>query len=84
MNKKKAITLVCVTLMTTGGYLLGVDNGKQQKVDQILNTMSDLQMEWYMWQDVEKIVESKSIHYFEQVNTRSSDILDRTSRDKTM
>jgi len=51
--------------MTTGGYLLGVDNGKQQKVDQILNTMSDLQMEWYMWQDVEKIVESKSINYFE-------------------
>jgi len=56
---------VCVTLMTTGGYLLGVDNGKQQKVDQILTTMSDLQMEWYMWQDVEKIVESKSIHHFE-------------------
>ena len=65
MNKKKAITLVCVTLMTTCGYLLGVDNGKQQKVDQILTTMSDLQMEWYMWQDVEKIVESKSINYFE-------------------
>jgi len=65
MNKKKAITLVCVTLMTTGGYLLGVDNGKQQKVDQILTTMSNLQMEWYMWQDVEKIVESKSIHHFE-------------------
>ena len=65
MNKKKAITLVCVTLMTTGGYLLGVDNGNQQKVDQILTTMSDLQMEWYMWQDVEKIVESKSIHHFE-------------------
>ena len=65
MNKKKVITLVCVTLMTTGGYLLSVDNGKQQKVDQILNTMSDLQMEWYMWQDVEKIVESKSINYFE-------------------
>ena len=65
MNKKKAITLACVTLMTTGGYLLGVDNGKQQKVDQILTTMSDLQMEWYMWKDVEKIVESKSINYFE-------------------
>ena len=65
MNKKKAITLVCVTLMTTGGYLLGVDNGKQQKVYQIITTMSDLQMEWYMWQDVEKIVESKSIHHFE-------------------
>ncbi len=60
MNKKKAIALACVVFI--GGYLTGIDNGKQQKVTEIQNKLNDLDMEWYQWQDVEKIVTSKSIN----------------------
>jgi len=60
MNKKKAIALACVVFIR--GYLTGIDNGKQQKVTEIQNKLNDLNMEWYQWQDVEKIVTSKSIN----------------------
>ena len=35
---------------------------RQQKVDEILTTMNEVQLDWYHWQDMADIVESKSIH----------------------
>jgi hypothetical protein len=60
MNKKKVIALACLVFI--GGYFAGNTNGKQQKVTEIQNKLSDLDMEWYQWQDVEKIVDGESIH----------------------
>ncbi len=60
MNKKKAIALACVVFI--GGYFAGNTNGKQQKVTEIQNKLNDLNMDWYQWQDVERIVSSKSIN----------------------
>ena len=60
MNKKKTIALACLVFI--GGYFAGNTNGKQQKVTEIQNKLSDLDMEWYQWQDVEKIVDGESIH----------------------
>ena len=60
MNKKKAIVLACVLFI--GGYVIGDRSGKQKKVNEIKLTMSELEMDWYHWQDMADIVESKSIH----------------------
>ena len=60
MDKRKTIALACLVFI--GGYFAGNTNGKQQKVDEILTTMSEVQLDWYHWQDMADIVESKSIH----------------------
>ena len=60
MNRRKAIALACVLFI--GGYIIGDNNGKQTKVNQIKQTMSDLEMDWYHFQDVEAIIENESIH----------------------
>jgi len=60
MNKKK--TIVLVILVFVGGYLSGNVNGKQQKVVEIQNKLTEVNMEWYNWQDVENIVNSKTIN----------------------
>jgi len=60
MNKKKTIALALLVFI--GGYFAGNTNGKQQKVTEIQNKLKDLDMEWYQWQDVEKIVDGESIH----------------------
>ncbi|RLI45547.1 hypothetical protein DRO61_10395 [Candidatus Bathyarchaeota archaeon] len=60
MNRKKAIALACVVFI--GGYFIGNDNGKQTKVKEIKNTMTQLEMDWYHWQDVESIIENRSIN----------------------
>ena len=60
MNRRKAIALACVLFI--GGYIIGDNNGKQTKVNQIKQTMTELEMDWYHWQDVEAIIENESIH----------------------
>jgi len=60
MNNKKAIALACLVFI--GGYFAGNTNGKQEKVTEIQNKLNDLDMEWYQWEDVEKIVDGESIH----------------------
>ena len=60
MNRRKAIALACVLFI--GDYIIGDNNGKQTKVNQIKQTMSDLEMDWYHFQDVEAIIENESIH----------------------
>ncbi len=60
MNRRKAIALACVLFI--GGYIIGDNNGKQTKVNQIKQTMSDLEMDWYHFQDVEAIIENENIH----------------------
>jgi len=56
MNKKKAIALACLVFI--GGYFAG----QTSKVNQINNKLSELNMDWYQWQDVEKIVNNESIN----------------------
>ena len=36
--------------------------GKQSKVSEIKRNMAELEMEWFHYQDVEKIVEAKNIY----------------------
>jgi hypothetical protein len=45
-----------------GGYVIGDRSGKQKKVNEIKLTMSELEMDWYHWQDVESIIENESIN----------------------
>ena len=56
MNKKKTIALALLVFI--GGYFAG----QTSKVNQINNKLSELNMDWYQWQDVEKIVNNKTIH----------------------
>ena len=56
MNKKKTIALACLVFI--GGFLAG----QTSKVNQINNKLSELNMDWYQWQDVEKIVNNESIN----------------------
>jgi len=56
MNKKKTIALACLVFI--GGYFAG----QTSKVNQINNKLSELNMDWYQWQDVEKIVNNESIN----------------------
>ena len=56
MNKKKTIALTLLVFI--GGYFAG----QESKVNQINNKLSELNMDWYQWQDVEKIVNNESIN----------------------
>ena len=56
MNNKKAMALACLVFI--GGYFAG----QTSKVNQINNKLSELNMDWYQWQDVEKIVNNETIH----------------------
>jgi len=56
MNKKKTIALACLVFI--GGYFAG----QESKVNQINNKLSELNMDWYQWQDVENIVNSNTIN----------------------
>lgn len=56
MNKKKTIALALLVFI--GGYFAG----QTSKVNQINNKLSELNMDWYQWQDVEKIVNNETIH----------------------
>jgi len=56
MDKKKTIALACLVFI--GGYFAG----QTSKVNQINNKLSELNMDLYQWQDVEKIVNNESIN----------------------
>ena len=56
MDKRKTIALALLVFI--GGYFAG----QTSKVNQINNKLSELNMDWYQWQDVEKIVNNESIH----------------------
>ena len=56
MDKRK--TIVLALLVFIGGYFAG----QTSKVNQINNKLSELNMDWYQWQDVEKIVNNESIN----------------------
>jgi len=60
MNKKKTIALALLVFI--GGYFAGNTSGKEQKRTEILNKLSDHNMDWYQWQDVERIVNNESIN----------------------
>jgi len=60
MNRKKVIALACVLFI--GGYMVCDRNGKQKKVNEIKQTMTELEMDWYHWQDVEAIIEDEGIN----------------------
>jgi|TARA_B110000238_G_C15731774_1_gene271150 hypothetical protein len=59
---KKVKTIALLLLVGTSSYLIGNDTGQQQKVDEIQNKLTEVNMEWYNWQDVENIVNSKTIN----------------------
>ena len=59
---KKVKTTALLLLVGTSSYLIGNDTGQQQKVDEIQNKLTEVNMEWYNWQDVENIVNSKTIN----------------------
>jgi len=56
MDKRKTIALALLVFI--GGYFAG----QTSKVNQINNKLSELNMDWYQWQDVEKIVNNQSIN----------------------
>jgi len=56
MDKRKTIALALLVFI--GGYFAG----QESKVNQINNKLSELNMDWYQWQDVEKIVNNESIN----------------------
>jgi hypothetical protein len=56
MDKRKTIALALLVFI--GGYFAG----QTSKVNQINNKLSELNMDWYQWQDVEKIVNNESIN----------------------
>ena len=62
---KKVKTIVLLLLVGTSSYLIGNDTGKQQKVVEIQNKLTEVDMEWYNWQDVENIVNSKTINGYQ-------------------
>ena len=62
---KKAKTIALLLLVGTSSYLIGNDTGKQQKVVEIQNKLTEVDMEWYNWQDVENIVNSKTINGYQ-------------------
>ena len=59
---KKVKTIALLLLVGTSSYLIGNDTGQQQKVVEIQNKLTEVDMEWYNWQDVENIVNSKTIN----------------------
>jgi|TARA_B110000908_G_C10006980_1_gene336763 hypothetical protein len=62
---KKVKTIVLLLLVGTSSYLIGNDTGQQQKVVEIQNKLTEVDMEWYNWQDVENIVNSKTINGYQ-------------------
>ena len=56
MDKRKTIALALLVFI--GGYFAG----QTSKVNQINNKLSELNMDWHQWQDVEKIVNNESIN----------------------
>jgi len=62
---KKVKTIALLLLVGTSSYLIGNDTGKQQKVVEIQNKLTEVDMEWYNWQDVENIVNSKTINGYQ-------------------
>ena len=62
---KKAKTIALLLLVRTSSYLIGNDTGQQQKVVEIQNKLTEVDMEWYNWQDVENIVNSKTINGYQ-------------------
>ena len=62
---KKVKTIVLLLLVGTSSYLIGNDTGQQQKVVAIQNKLTEVDMEWYNWQDVENIVNSKTINGYQ-------------------
>ena len=59
---KKVKKIAILLLVVTSSYLIGNDTGQQQKVVEIQNKLTEVDMEWYNWQDVENIVNSKTIN----------------------
>ena len=62
---KKVKTIVLLLLVGTSSYLIGNDTGQQHKVVEIQNKLTEVDMEWYNWQDVENIVNSKTINGYQ-------------------
>ena len=63
MNMKSKIKdAVIVTMIFVSSYNC-YQIGKQHKIDEIKRNMVELDMEWYHYQDVEKIVEARSIYF---------------------
>ena len=62
---KKVKTIVLLLLVGTSSYLIGNDTGQQQKVVEIQNKLTEVDMEWYNRQDVENIVNSKTINGYQ-------------------
>jgi len=62
---KKVKTIALLLLVGTSSYLIGNDTGQQQKVVEIQNKLTEVDMEWYNWQDVENIVNSKTINGYQ-------------------
>jgi Tfp pilus assembly protein PilF len=57
-NNLKNLAIVTLTIASCyNSYQLG----KQSKVNEIKKNMVELEMEWFHYQDVEKIVEAKNI-----------------------
>ena len=56
MDKRKTNALALLVFI--GGYFAG----QESKVNQINNKLSELNMDWCQWQDVEKIVNNESIN----------------------
>jgi hypothetical protein len=58
-NNLKNVVIVALTIACCyNSYQLG----KQNKVNEIKRNIVELEMEWFHYQDVEKIVEAKNIY----------------------
>ncbi len=58
-NNLKNVAIVALTIVCCyNSFQLG----KQSKVSEIKRNMAELEMEWFHYQDVEKIVEAKNIY----------------------
>ena len=63
MNMKSKIKdAVIVTMIFVSSYNC-YQIGKEHRSDEIKRNMTELDMEWYHYQDVEKIVEAKNIWF---------------------
>jgi len=60
--KNKIKNVAIITMIFVSSYNC-YQIGKQDKIDEIKRNMTELDMEWYHYQDVEKIVEARSIYF---------------------
>jgi len=60
--KNKIKNVAIITMIFVSSYNC-YQIGKQDKIDEIKRNMTELDMEWFHYQDVEKIVEAKSIYF---------------------